>query len=96
MPDQEIETIWREIAALVNTLPPDERRRYNAAIRRWVHDLGHYIGLIRTSEGLIRREAQEGKGVDMELLDIVQNATQHLVAMLAEIRTLGDTIDDGK
>jgi len=94
MKNQGNETVWYEIATLINALPPDERQHYRREVRRWVHDLGHYVGLIRTSEGLLRREAMSGQAADKDLLDIVRDAAVRLVEMLPEIRELGEAIDN--
>ncbi|GEM_PF-2666168 len=86
--------IWRELAALVNQQPLAERRRYREALRRWTHDLGHHIGLVRTSEGLMRREMTQDAAADAELLDIIGGAARSLMELLAEIRQLPEHIDD--
>jgi hypothetical protein len=87
--------VWQELAALINRQPPEARRRYREALRRWTHDLGHNIGLVRTSEGLMRREMQQtASPADTELLDIIGGAARSLMAMLAEIRQLPEHIDD--
>ncbi len=93
MTDQAQE-VWLELAALVNQRPPEERLRYREAIRSLVHDLGHNIGLVRTSEGLIRREAEaNGLVVDEELLDIIHQAVLDLTDLLAVLRAFGDAVD---
>ncbi len=86
--------MWLELATLINQQPLQERLRYREAIRRLVHDLGHNIGLVRTSEGLIRREAEaKGLMVDDELLDVIHRAVQDLTDLLATLRLFGDAID---
>ncbi len=87
--------VWQELAALINAQPLEERQRYREALRRWTHDLGHNIGLVRTSEGLMRREMKEDAlVVDTELLDIIEGAARSLMELLAEVRQLPEHIDD--
>jgi len=87
--------VWQELATLVNALPLEDRRRLRDALRRWTHDLGHNIGLVRTSEGLMRREMdQAALVVDTELLDIIGGAARSLMELLAEVRQLPEYIDD--
>ena len=87
--------VWQELATLINAQPLEARRRYRDALRQWTHDLGHHIGLVRTSEGLMRREMRQKAGaVDTELLDIIGGASRTLMALLAEIRQLPERIDD--
>ncbi|HFC09846.1 MAG TPA: hypothetical protein ENJ54_08380 [Chloroflexi bacterium] len=87
--------VWQELAELVNALPLEERRRLRDALRRWTHDLGHNIGLVRTSEGLMRREMEQAAlVVDTELLDIIGGAARSLMELLAEVRQLPEHIDD--
>ncbi len=87
--------VWQELAELVNALPLEERRRLRDALRRWAHDLGHNIGLVRTSEGLMRREMEQAAlVVDTELLDIIGGAARSLMELLAEVRQLPEYIDD--
>jgi len=90
----EQQTIWREIAALINQLPPETRQHYRRAIRRWMHDMGHHIGLVRTSESLIRRMASECPCTDIELLDIIDRAGEKMSILLAEAQALGSDIEN--
>jgi len=96
MPKTEENTVWEDIATLINALPRAERRRYYEGVRRWGHELGHNIGLIRTSEGLLRREMEDAQEADTELLDIIRDAANQLLEMMAEIRCLGEAISDSK
>ncbi len=90
------ETIWHDIGVVLNDLPPDARHRYREAVRQWVHDLGHHVGLITTSVGLLRQESQANPqaAVDEELLSIIEEAGRALRELLAQLRQLPDTIDD--
>lgn len=95
-PSAEYEAVWHDIGMVLNALPPETRHRYRAALRYCIHDLGHHLGLITTSVGLLRREQQRNpqEAVDEELLNIIEDAAQALTVLLAQIRQLPDTIDD--
>ncbi len=93
---EEQRTVWHEIADVLNQLPLEERRHFREAIRRWLHDMGHEIGLVRTSESLIRRMAPNCQCTDMELLDIIRQAGEGMKVLLAEAQALGSNIEDGE
>lgn len=95
MDEREQVNVWQELAALINQQPLEVRRRYREALRRWTHDLGHNIGLVRTGAGLMRREMTSGAlVVDTELLDIIGSAARTLMELLAEVRQLPEYIED--
>lgn len=86
---------WQEVAACLNRLPAEQRAVLKERIRHFNHDLGDRVGLVRTAEALLRRDAQESQaGCDLELLDIIHNAASDLYALLQLLRAFAQHIDD--
>lgn len=81
-PQDDMTPVWRDLAALINSLPLEERQRYQAAIRRLVHDLRQDSGIIYSAEALVRREVT-GQPSLTELLDIIRAANQRAMRLLA-------------
>ncbi len=81
-----------ELAQLINQRPAAERLRYQAALRRFSHDMGHNIGLIRTSEGLLR-QTSEPACLDEELLGIIREGASGLTRLLDTLRALSEAIE---
>ncbi len=86
MPELEEKTYntWKELAALVNSLPDEDRLRYQQAINRTIHDLRSVIGIIFSAESLLRRK-REGCDEDTELLDIIEDSSKQAISMLTEV-----------
>lgn len=86
---------WQEVAAWLNRLPPERRAALKERIRHFNHDLGDRVGLVRSAEALLRRDAQESQaGCDPELLDIIRNAASDLYALLQMLRAFAQSIED--
>lgn len=83
---------WQEVAACLNRLPPERRAALKERIRHFNHDLGDRVGLVRSAEALLRREAQAG--CDLELLDIIRNAAGDLYTLLQILRAFAQNIED--
>ncbi len=86
---------WQQVAQLVNRLSPEQRQRLKASIRHFNHDLGDRVGLIRSAEALLRRDAQAGPApCDQELMDIIHNAALDLNQLLQMLRAFAQAIED--
>ena len=91
MPSSETNA-WHDLAQLINQQPAEERQRYRTAFRRFSHDMGHNIGLIRTSEGLLR-QTSEPACLDEELLGIIREGASGLMRLLDTLRALSEAIE---
>lgn len=80
---ESLAAVWRELAALVSTLPLEERQRCQDAIHLLVHDLRQDSGVIYGAEALLRRETASQTGL-IELLDIIRTANRHAMGLLTE------------
>lgn len=73
---------WLQVAELLHQAPPEARQELCQHLRRFNHDLGDRLGMIRTAEALLRREAQQGQPADEEILTIVRTAVNDLIELL--------------
>ncbi len=86
---------WQQVAQLVNRLPVEQRQQLKATLRHFNHDLGDRIGLIRSAEALLRRDAQAGSApCDPELMEIIHNAALDLNDLLQMLRAFAQAIED--
>jgi signal transduction histidine kinase len=72
-----------ELAELVNTLPAQERLRYQREIGQLAHDVRSAMGVILTAESLLRRQYQ-GASEDVELLDMIRNAGKRVLGLMTD------------
>lgn len=86
----EILNVGKELAALIETLPKDERDRYRRGIGGLVHDLRQTIGIIFTAEQLLR-ESPRPISQDAELLDAINNANKRAMSILTDFAKPFDT-----
>lgn len=86
---------WRQVALLINRLPPEHRRALKERVRYFNHEMGDRVGLVRSAEALLRRESQESpEECDPELLDIIRNAANDLYELLQILRAFAQEIQD--
>ncbi len=90
----ESNSVWEELAALINSRPEEERKRYFEGIRRFKHDLQNALGMISTAEKLMEREGRSNPEfkVDWELLGIIKEGADEAFALLAEIAQFAEAI----
>jgi signal transduction histidine kinase len=79
----EVPNIGEELAALLGQLPHEERKHYQSAIARMVHDLRQSVGIIYTAETLLRRKS-ELTPEDIELLDAIDTASKRAMGTLTD------------
>jgi len=85
---------WEELAALINSRPEEERKRYIEEIRRFKHDLQNALGIISTAEKLMEREGRSNPEitVDWELLNVIKEGVAEASALLSEIAEFAEAI----
>ncbi len=72
-----------ELAALINSLPAEERVKYIEEIGRLVHDVRAAVGVIHTAETLLRRKLNT-TAEDIELFDMIHHAGQRMLGLMAD------------
>jgi hypothetical protein len=81
---RDLSSVWSDLAALIATLPKEERRRYIEGFHALIHDMRQNIGNIYSAETLIRRELSE-KPETVELLDVIRTASQRTMGMITDL-----------
>lgn len=79
----ELSDLGNELAILVNSLPPQEHQRIKQGVSHFVHDLRQSVGIILSAEKLLRRKMQS-PSEDIELVDAIHTASQHIASLLAD------------
>ena len=82
-PQRDFLPVWKDLASLIKTLPPEEQRRYQLYFGLLAHDLRQVIGIIYSAESLLRRK----KGLppeDLELLDMIRNASKRAMGLVSD------------
>jgi signal transduction histidine kinase len=79
----EMKDLGEELAALINTLPQKERRRYQRAISMLIHDLRQSIGVIFSAQTLLKRNIKATPD-DLELLNAIDNASKRAMYLLTD------------
>ena len=74
--------VWQEIASMINSLPPDQRQKYQRALLLFVHDLRQSLGIIYSAETLLRRKITEDE--DIEILNMIRSANKKAVNIVTE------------
>lgn len=90
-PQEQFGAAWMQVAQAINALSPAQRAALKETIRHFNHDLGDRAGLVRSAEALLRREAAQP--CDMELLDIIRQAAQDLMALIQVLREFAQAIE---
>ena len=89
--------LWDELIDLADQLPDEKRQELLALIRVYIHEVRHTIGLITSSEALLRRdlEGKPGAAEAQVLLDIISIAAKRLTHMLADTaQSLGEGMNN--
>jgi glutathione S-transferase len=76
-------TIWEEIAAMIDTLPVEEQERIRAAMREWTHDLRGSLGVVFSAVGVLERRY---KADNAALFDAARNGAKATMAALDELK----------
>ncbi len=82
-PKHDFLQVWKDLASLIKTLPPEEQRRYQLNFGLLAHDLRQVIGIIYSAESLLRRK----KGLppeDLELLEMIRNASKRAMGLVSD------------
>jgi hypothetical protein len=82
-PKRDFLQVWKDLASLIKTLPPEEQRRYQLNFGLLAHDLRQVIGIIYSAESLLRRK----KGIppeDLELLEMIRNASKRAMGLVSD------------
>ncbi len=87
-----LRTAWLSLAEQANHMPDAARQALRAQLRRFNHDFGDRIGMIRAAEAILRRDAQKGQLADEEILDILRDAASDLVELLHLLQAFVQTI----
>ena len=80
----DMKDLGEELAALINTLPQEERRRYQRAISILIHDLRQSIGVIFSAQTLLKRNIK-ATPEDLELLTAIDNASKRAMYLLTDL-----------
>ncbi len=83
LPKRDIVQVWKDLASLLKTLPPEEQRRYQLNFSLLAHDLRQVIGIIYSAESMLRRR----KGLppeDIELMDMIRNASKRAMGLVTD------------
>ena len=81
---EELKATWTALADLIDSLPKDDKHRYQTAIRLLVHDLRQNIGIIYNAESLLRRGIPNTTE-NLELLDSIRTANQRSIAVVTDL-----------
>ncbi len=82
-PKRDFVQVWKELASLIKTLPPEEQRRYQLNFGLLAHDLRQVIGIIYSAESILRSR----KGLppeDLELLEMIRNASKRAMGLVSD------------
>jgi hypothetical protein len=84
MPEQEkFQELGIELANLIESLPPDEKDRYQRGFAALIHDLRQTIGIIYTADSLLQRKP-EISPEDAELMQAIERASKRAVSILSD------------
>jgi signal transduction histidine kinase len=81
--EAEYKDLGKDLAALIENLPLEERRRYQRKIALFVHDLRQSLGIVFSAEAVLRRRGQIAPE-DEEILNMVRDASKRAVGLLTE------------
>ncbi len=78
------QTLWEHLATVIATLPQEEQQRFQREIAHFAHDLRQSLGSIVGAESLLRRTVPPSED-NIELLDVIHQATQYAVRLVTEM-----------
>ena len=74
---------WKELAAMIATLPPEEQKRYRGSIRELIHDLRQCLAIHHSAEALLRMTIPNTPE-NLELLDSIRSANQRALSLITD------------
>ncbi len=83
LPKRDFDQVWKDLASLIKTLPPEEQRRYQVNMGFFAHDMRQALGIIYSAEGLLRRR-KSLPAEDIELLEMILNASKRAMGLLTD------------
>jgi len=78
-----LEEVWKDLYSLIESLPEEDRNRYQRAFSVFAHDIRSAIGIIYSAESLLRRKADSATG-DIELLDLIRESSKRAMRLITE------------
>ncbi|MEW5871247.1 MAG: hypothetical protein AB1894_18390 [Chloroflexota bacterium] len=81
---EDIKPIWKDLADLIASLPPDEQTRLTTAIAWFVHELRQSIGIIYYAETLLRRGETSSEDASA-VLDSIHKANQRAIKLVTDL-----------
>jgi len=82
-PKRDFVEVWKDLASLIKTLPPEEQRRYQLNFGLLAHDLRQVIGIIYSAESILRRK-KALPPEDLELLEMIRNASKRAMGLVSD------------
>lgn len=73
--------VWKDLASMIKTLPPEEQRRYQLYFGLLAHDLRQVIGIIYSAESLLRRKKGLPPGYRS---DMIRNASKRAMGLVSD------------
>ena len=83
---------WKDLNKLIEAQPKEDYFRYMAAIRAFVHDLRHYIGITYGVETILSKTLDETP-TNQQLLDSLHTSNQRTNELVAEFAKSFDRED---
>lgn len=82
-PGRDFDQVWKDLASLIKSLPPEEQNRYQTALVYFAHDLRQALGIIFSAEDLLRAN-NNLTGEDLEMLNVILNASRRAIGLLTD------------
>jgi signal transduction histidine kinase len=82
-PKRDYDQVWKDLASLINSLPPEEQHRYHINIGMFTHDLRQVVGIIYSAESLLRR-SESLPAEELELLEMIRNASKRAIGLITD------------
>jgi hypothetical protein len=78
--DEQDQTVFLQLAELVNSLPPEKRVSIRHFLGEYTHDLKHLIGLVTGANALITRQQSGNANSDVfeEMLAMIEDAAKQI------------------
>ena len=82
-PIREFDQVWKDLASLIKSLPPEEQHRYEANLVYFAHDMRQALGIIFSAENFLRIN-DNLLGEDLEALNMILNASKRAIGLLTD------------